>query len=293
MGRIAEEAGLPAGVFNVLTAKDPAEIGAILSTDPRIDVVSFTGSTAVGKTVMRNAADTVKRVFLELGGKSAMVVLDDADLESALFGVFAVCAHSGQGCAIPTRLLIPRARLAEAEALVTAYLGGLSYGSLDTSAEMQGPLISERQRQRVLAYIEQGKAEGARLLMGGGVPAHLKRGFFVEPTVFSDVDNSMSIAREEIFDSVLVIIPYDSEADALRIANDSIYGLSGAVYSASEARAMNFASRVRSGTMMVNGGNFLGPDAPFGGYKQSGNGREMGPEGFEEYLETKTVAVAV
>jgi aldehyde dehydrogenase (NAD+) len=293
LGRIAEEAGLPAGVFNVLTAKDPAEIGAILSTDPRIDVVSFTGSTAVGKTVMRNAADTVKRVFLELGGKSAMVVLDDADLESALFGVFAVCAHSGQGCAIPTRLLIPRARLAEAEALVTAYLGGLSYGSLDTSAEMQGPLISERQRQRVLAYIEQGKAEGARLLMGGGVPAHLKRGFFVEPTVFSDVDNSMSIAREEIFGPVLVMIPYDSEADALRIANDSIYGLSGAVYSASEARAMNFASRVRSGTMMVNGGNFLGPDAPFGGYKQSGNGREMGPEGFEEYLETKTVAVAV
>ncbi|MBD2857847.1 aldehyde dehydrogenase family protein [Spongiibacter sp. KMU-158] len=291
LGKIAEEAGMPAGVFNVLTAADPAAIGELLSTDPRVDVVSFTGSTAVGRAVMRNAADTVKRVFLELGGKSAMVVLDDADLGSAMFGVFGVCAHSGQGCAITTRLLVPREKLAEAEQLAVAYLGGMPYGSTDTRGEMQGPLISQRQRDRVLACIEKGKAEGAKLILGGGVPQHIDRGYFVEPTVFSEVDNSMSIAQEEIFGPVLAIIPYKDEADALRIANDSIYGLSGGVFSASEERALNFASRLRTGTVNINGGNFLGPDAPFGGYKQSGVGREMGPEGFEEYLETKTVAL--
>ncbi len=293
LGRIAAEADMPPGVFNVLTASDPAEIGNFLSTDPRVDVVSFTGSTAVGKIVMANAAQTVKRVFLELGGKSAMVVLDDADLGTALFGSLAICAHSGQGCAITTRLLVPKDKLAETEELLRAYVGGMPYGSADTSGEMQGPLISARQRQRVLDYIELGKREGARLVLGGGVPAHLDKGFFVEPTIFSDVRNDMRIAREEIFGPVLVVIPYEDEADALRIANDSVYGLSGAVYSASEARALAFARQVRSGTMNVNGGNFLGPDAPFGGYKQSGVGREMGPEGFEEYLETKTVAIAV
>lgn len=293
LGLCAAQAGLPAGVFNVLTASEPVAIGELLSRDPRVDVVSFTGSTAVGRAVMRSAADTVKRVFLELGGKSAMVVLEDADLAAAMFGVFGVCAHSGQGCAITTRLLVPRQKLAEAEELAKSYLGGMSYGSEDSSGEMQGPLISNKQRQRVLDYIEQGVAEGAKLIMGGGVPAHLEQGFFVEPTVFSEVSNEMSIAREEIFGPVLVIIPYDDEADALRIANDSIYGLSGAVYSASEQRALEFASRLRSGTVNINGGNFLGPDAPFGGYKQSGVGREMGPEGFEEYLETKTVAIGV
>ncbi len=291
LGKIASEAGMPDGVFNVLTASDPVAIGELLSKDPRVDVVSFTGSTHVGRAVMRNAAETVKRVFLELGGKSAMVVLEDADLGSALFGAFAICAHSGQGCALTTRLLVPRARLAEAEELLKAYLGSVGYGSEDTSAEMQGPLISARQRDRVLSYIEKGKAEGARLILGGGVPGHLDKGYFVEPTIFSDVTNTMTIAREEIFGPVLVVIPYDDEADALRIANDSIYGLSGAVYSASEEHALDFASRMRTGTVNVNGGNFLGPDAPFGGYKQSGNGREMGPEGFDEYLETKTVAL--
>lgn len=293
LGKIAADAGLPAGVFNVLTASDPAEIGELLSRDPRVDVVSFTGSTAVGRQVMKNAADTVKRVFLELGGKSAMVVLEDADLATALFGTFSVCAHSGQGCAITTRLLVPRRKLAEAEELVKAYLGGLSYGSEDTSGEMQGPLISARQRDRVLSYIEKGKQEGAKLILGGGVPSHIERGFFVEPTVFSEVNNTMTIAREEIFGPVLVMIPYDDEEQALEIANDSIYGLSAAVYAGSDERALDFASRLRTGTVNINGGNFLGPDAPFGGYKQSGVGREMGPEGFEEYLETKTVALAV
>lgn len=293
LGRIAAEAELPPGVLNVLTASCPAELGDYLSRDPRVDVVSFTGSTAVGKQVMRNAADSVKRVFLELGGKSAMVLLDDADLASALFGALAICAHSGQGCAITSRLLVPRNRLAQAEALLCEYIGSMRYGSEDTSGEMQGPLISERQRRRVLEYIELAKREGARLILGGGIPAHTQRGYFVEPTVFSDVDNSMRIAQEEVFGPVLALIPYDDEADALRLCNDSIYGLSASVYSSDHDRALAFARRVRSGTVNVNGGNFLGPDAPFGGYKQSGIGREMGPEGFEEYLQTKTIAVAV
>lgn len=293
LGRIAEQAGLPAGVFNVLTASHPAEIGDFLTRDPRVDVVSFTGSTAIGKHVMKNAADTVKRVFLELGGKSAMVILDDADLASSLFGVFSIGAHAGQGCAITTRLLIPKNKQAEVEEILKSYIGMLGYGDPESESDMMGPLISAKQRDRVLSYIEKGKQEGARLLMGGGKPAHLKKGFYVEPTVFVDVDNSMTIAQEEIFGPVLAVIGYEDEADALRITNDSPYGLSGAVYSASEERALNFARQVRTGTMNVNGGNFLGPDAPFGGYKQSGLGREMGPEGFEEYLETKTVAIAV
>lgn len=290
LGRYAKEAGFPAGVFNVLTALEPAEIGNFLSTDPRVDVVSFTGSTAVGRHIAKNGADTVKRVFLELGGKSAMIVLDDADLATALFGVFSVCAHAGQGCAITTRLLVPKAKLAEAEELVKAYLGGATYGSADTSGEMMGPLINKRQQSRVLGMIEDAKKEGARLILGGGRPAHLEKGWFVEPTVFSDVTNDMTIAQEEVFGPVLVMIPFEDDDDAIRIANDSIYGLSGAVYSADEDRATRFARRIRTGTVNVNGGAFLGGDAPFGGYKQSGVGREMGPEGFEEYLETKTIA---
>lgn len=292
-GRLAKEAGLPAGVFNVLTASHPAEIGDFLTSDPRVDVVSFTGSTAIGKHVMKNSADTVKRVFLELGGKSAMVILEDADIASSLFGVFSIGANAGQGCAITTRLLIPKARQAEVEEILKSYIGMLGYGDPESEADMMGPLISAKQRDRVLAYIEKGKEEGARLLMGGGRPAHLDKGYYVEPTVFVDVDNSMTIAQEEIFGPVLAVIAYDDEADALRIANDSPYGLSGAVYAATEERALEFASKIRTGTININGGNFLGPDAPFGGYKQSGVGREMGPEGFEEYLETKTLAVAV
>ncbi|MCB1706044.1 MAG: aldehyde dehydrogenase family protein [Halioglobus sp.] len=293
LGRYAKEAGFPAGVLNVLTAQDPAEIGNFLTTDPRVDVVSFTGSTAVGRHIVKNSADTIKRVFLELGGKSAMIVLEDADLGTALFGVFSVCAHAGQGCAITTRLLVPRSRLAEAEELVKAYLGGVTYGSPDTSGELMGPLISKRQQSRVLGMIEDAKKEGARLILGGGRPAHLKKGWFVEPTVFSDVTNDMTIAQEEVFGPVLVIIPYEDEDDAVRIANDSIYGLSGAVYSADEERATAVARRIRTGTIGINGAAWLGGDAPFGGYKQSGIGREMGPEGFDEYLETKTIAYPV
>lgn len=293
LGRYAAEAGFPAGVFNVLTAEEPAAIGDFLCTDPRVDVVSFTGSTQIGRRVMANAAATVKKVFLELGGKSAMIVLDDADLASALFGSFAITAHAGQGCAITTRLLVPRDKLAETEKLLKAYLGGLNYGSEDTSGEMMGPLINDRQRERVLGMIKDAVDEGAKLVLGGSAAEHLDTGFYVQPTVLSEVDNSMRIAQEEVFGPVLAVIPYEDEDHAVAIANDSIYGLSGAIYSGSEERAMAVAARIRTGTLNINGGNFLGPDAPFGGYKQSGLGREMGPEGFEEYLETKTIAIAV
>lgn len=290
MGRIAAEfTDFPPGVFNILTASDPAEIGEFLTRDKRVDAISFTGSTAVGKHIMQNAAATVKKVFLELGGKSAHIILDDADLGSALLAGLGVCFHAGQGCAITTRMLIPRARQAEAEELLKSYFPMIQYGDPDSSDQIMGPLINEKQQQRVLAYIEQGKAEGARLLLGGGKPD--LPGYYLEPTVFVDVTNDMTIAQEEIFGPVLVVIPYDDEADAIRIANDSDYGLSGSIASASTERALNVARRLRTGTVNINGGIFLGPDAPFGGYKQSGVGREMGPEGIDEYLETKTVAI--
>jgi aldehyde dehydrogenase (NAD+) len=292
LGRlVAEQTDIPPGVFNVITASDPREVGEQLVADPRVDMVSFTGSTAVGKAIMARAAATVKKVFLELGGKSANIILDDADLESSLLSALAVCFHAGQGCALNTRLLIPRTRQAEVESLLETYFGYISYGDPDSDSQIMGPLVNARQRDRVLAYIETGKAEGARLLLGGNTPSHLVRGFYVEPTVFVDVSNDMRIAREEIFGPVLCVIAYDDEEDAVRIANDSEFGLSGSVWSASEARAVAVARRIRAGTVNVNGGNFYAADAPFGGYKQSGIGREMGREGFEEYLETKTIAI--
>lgn len=294
LGRVVKEhTDIPAGVFNVITSQDPREVGDQLVGDPRVDMVSFTGSTSVGKHIMARAAQTVKKVFLELGGKSANIILDDADLNASLLTCLAVCFHSGQGCAINTRLLIPRSRQEEVEALLPTYFGFIEYGDPASDSQIMGSLVNARQRDRVLAYIEKGKAEGARLLLGGGIPAHMDKGYYVEPTVFMDVTNDMTIAREEIFGPVLAVIAYDDEEDAVRIANDSDYGLSGGVWSASEDRALAVARRIRSGTINVNGGNFYGADAPFGGYKQSGVGREMGLEGFEEYLETKTIAIAV
>ncbi len=294
LGRIVNEhTDIPAGVFNVITSEDPVTVGAQLVSDPRVDMVSFTGSTAVGKHIMARAAQTVKKVFLELGGKSANIVLDDADLGSSLLSALAVCFHAGQGCALNTRLLVPRERQSEVEELLKTYFGFISYGDPQADGAIMGPQVNARQRERVLAYIEQGKAEGARLLLGGGRPAHLEKGYYVEPTVFVDVTNDMTIAREEIFGPVLAVIAYDDEEDAIRIANDSDFGLSGSVWSASEERGLSVARRIRTGTINVNGGNFYGADAPFGGYKQSGVGREMGPEGFEEYLETKTIAIGV
>ncbi len=292
LGRVVKEhTDIPAGVFNVITSEDPITVGDQLVGDPRVDMVSFTGSTGVGKHIMARASQTVKKVFLELGGKSANIMLDDADLSQSLLTALSVCFHSGQGCAIHTRLLVPKKRVEEVEELLKTYFSFIHYGD-PNSDQIMGPLINARQYERVLSYIETGKKEGARVLLGGGA-ADLEKGYYVQPTVFMDVTNDMTIAREEIFGPVLAVITYDDEDDAVRIANDSDFGLSGGVWSADEERALAVARRLRTGTVNVNGGNFYGADAPFGGYKQSGIGREMGREGFEEYLETKTIAIGV
>jgi aldehyde dehydrogenase (NAD+) len=288
---IAEQTELPPGVLNIVTARDPAEVGDQLTGDPRVDVISFTGSTAVGKHIMRRCADRLARVFLELGGKSAQIFLDDADLLKLVPAAGAgICTHGGQGCAITTRMLLPRSRYAECvEALKVAYQN-LPYGDPTQMGNLMGPLINARQRERVLGYIEKGKAEGARCVAGGGRPAKFAKGYYVEPTLFVDVDPRATIAQEEIFGPVLSVIPYDTEEDAVRIANDSRYGLSGSVFSGSLEHAMRVAKRIRTGTLSVNGGQWFAPDSPFGGYKESGIGREHGVAGFEEYLEIKTLA---
>jgi aldehyde dehydrogenase (NAD+) len=288
---VAEKTDIPPGVFNVLTSSEPAAVGEYLVCDPRVDLVSFTGSTATGRRIMAAASGTVKRVFLELGGKSANIILDDADFSTALLSGLAVCYHAGQGCALPTRILLPKSRYEEGVQTLKALFGYVQPGDQFADQQIMGPLVSARQRDRVLEYIEIGKREGARLVCGGGRPKHLEKGFYVEPTLFADVTNDMRIAQEEIFGPVLVAIAYTDDDDAVRIANDSIYGLSGAIVSKDRERALKMARRIRTGTLNVNGANFFAPDAPFGGYKQSGIGREMGVQGFEEYLETKTVAV--
>lgn len=288
---IAERTDIPAGVVNVITSSDHAR-GEQLVTDPRVDMISFTGSTATGRRIMAQGAASLKRLFLELGGKSAQIYLDDTDLESALaIAAFSVCAHGGQGCAMPTRMLLPRSRYDEGLEIVTQAFRDLKYGDPMNFDNLQGPQISRGQRDKILGMIEQGVAEGARLVLGGGKPAHLEKGWYVEPTVFADVDNSMSIARDEIFGPVLSVIPFDDDEDAVRIANDSEYGLSGMVSSGDLDRALAVASRVRSGTMTVNGGQWYGADAPFGGFKASGVGRQNGDEGLEQYLETRTIGM--
>jgi aldehyde dehydrogenase (NAD+) len=264
-------------------------VGDALTGDARVDVISFTGSTAVGKHIMERCAKSLTPVFLELGGKSANIVLDDAPLESVVPAGAMVCMHAGQGCAITTRMLLPRSRYDEAIELLKPAYEAIGYGDPSNPANIMGPLINAKQRDRVLGYIETGVKEGAKLLVGGGRPSHLEKGFFVEPTLFVDVDPDATIAQEEIFGPVLAVIPFDDDDDAVRIANNSKYGLSGAVSSASLDRAMAVARRVRTGTLGVNGGMWFGPDSPFGGYKQSGLGREHGLEGFEEYLQIKTI----
>jgi aldehyde dehydrogenase (NAD+) len=240
---------------------------------------------------MERAAATVKKVFLELGGKSANVVLDDANLAAVLPMTAFTCVHGGQGCALTTRLLLPRARYAEGLAMVKAAFERWKYGDPTNPAHMQGPQISRRQQERVLAYIEKGRQEGAKLLVGGGVPKQLAKGFYVEPTLFADVDPDSTLAQEEIFGPVLCVIPFDGDDDAVRIANRSSYGLSGAVHSSATSRALAVARRIRTGTLSVNGAQWFHVDNPFGGYKQSGVGRENGRMGFEEYLETKLIAL--
>ena len=288
LGRlISERTDIPAGVVNVITSESH-ERGQQLVEDARVDLVSFTGSTATGRRIMELGASTLKRLFLELGGKSANIVLDDADFTTALSTAIFVCVHAGQGCALPTRLLLPRSRYDEGVETVAESFKTVNFGDPNDIEVMAGPLINARQQRRVLNYIDAGVAAGARLVVGGG-RGGFDRGFFVEPTLFADVDNSMTIAQEEIFGPVLAVIPFEDDDDAVRIANASIYGLSGMVDSASLERSMAVARRIRTGTLSVNGGNWYAADSPFGGYKASGVGRQGGREGFEQYLETKTI----
>ena len=289
LGRlVAEHTDIPAGVFNVVTPLSN-EVAATLTTDPRVDMVSFTGSTATGKAIMAAAAPTLKKVFLELGGKSAAIALDDADV-AAVAGAtaFAACIHAGQGCAITTRLVVPRAKYDEAVQVAAATMESIGAKDPSDPGAICGPVISQVQRDRVEEYLRIAVEEGGTFATGGKIID--QDGYWVEPTVVAGLDNSSRLAQEEIFGPVLVVIPHDGDDDAVRIANDSAYGLSGSVDSADLARAKAVAARIRTGTLAVNGGVWFSPDAPFGGYKASGIGREMGVAGFEEYLEMKTIA---
>ena len=289
---ITEHTDIPPGVVNIVTASDHS-VGALLSKDPRVDMVSFTGSTNTGRAVMSDGSATLKKVFLELGGKSAFLVLDDADLAGACsMSAFTASMHAGQGCAITTRLVVPRGRYDEAVEAAAATMSGLRPGDPTDAGTICGPVISARQRDRVQGYLDSAVDEGGTFACGGGRPADRDTGFFIEPTVIAGLDNSAKVAREEIFGPVLTVIAHDGDDDAVRIANDSPYGLSGTVFSSDPQRAAGIAARMRVGTVNINGGVWYSADMPFGGYKQSGIGREMGLAGFEEYLEIKAIATA-
>ncbi len=293
LGELGAQTDLPPGVLNIVTSSDHA-VGAMLTSDPRVDMVSFTGSTATGRAVMAAAAPTVKKVFLELGGKSAFLVLDDADFNAACsMAAFTASMHAGQGCAITTRLVVPRTHYDDAVAAAARTMSGIKPGDPTSPGTICGPVISARQRDRVQSYLDLAIAEGGSFACGGGRPEGRDRGFFIEPTVIAGLDNTARVAREEIFGPVLTVIAHDGDDDAVRIANDSPYGLSGTVFSADPQRAQAVADRLRVGTVNVNGGVWYSADVPFGGYKQSGVGREMGVAGFEEYLELKSIATAV
>ncbi|HEY1990620.1 MAG TPA: aldehyde dehydrogenase family protein [Acidimicrobiales bacterium] len=289
LAEIFEQVGLPAGVFNLVSGVGPV-VGEAIAAHPDVDMVSFTGSTRAGKRVSELASASVKRVALELGGKSANVILDDADLAKAVpDGVQKCFLNSGQTCSALTRMLVPRERLAEVETLAVAAAEAFTPGDPFDPASRLGPLVSGIQRDRVRNLIDKGVGEGATLLTGGGeAPEGLSVGFFVRPTVFSGVTRDMTIARDEIFGPVLSIIPYDTEEEAVDIANDTDYGLAGGVWSGDPERAKAVARQLRAGQIEVNGGGF-NPMAPFGGYKQSGNGREYGSFGLEEFLEVKAM----
>ena len=284
-----DEAGVPAGVFNLVNGDGP-EVGAALSSHPDVDMMSFTGSTRAGVEVAKNAAPTVKRVAQELGGKSANIILDDADFTKNISrDVFGMCMNSGQSCNAPTRMLVPEARMDEAAAIAKAAAANIKVGDPTAEGTTIGPVVSEVQFNKIQALIQQGIDEGAKLEIGGtGRPDGLNRGYYIRPTVFSHVTNEMSIAREEIFGPVLSLIGYQDDDHAVAIANDTVYGLSGYISSGDPERAKAMARRIRTGNVHLNGAP-MDNNAPFGGYKQSGNGREWGRFGFEEFLETKAI----
>ncbi|MGE2728294.1 aldehyde dehydrogenase family protein [Mycolicibacterium vaccae] len=289
LGEVAEAAGLPPGTLNIVTGDVAA--GETLTRHPGVDIVSFTGSDTVGRKVYGQGAESIKKVVLELGGKSANILLDDADLDKAMEAVLGgFITHAGQGCALQTRILVHRSLHDDLVARIVGVLGFISVGDPADPATMVGPLIRAVQRERVEALIAAGVEEGAEIAYGGGRPAHLERGYFIEPTLFVGVDNKMRIAQEEFFGPVAVVIPFDDDDEAVRIANDSRYGLSGGVWSADPLRAAGVARRLRTGMVVINGGGGgLNPAAPFGGYKQSGIGREFGEYGLSEYLQHKTL----
>jgi aldehyde dehydrogenase (NAD+) len=292
LGRIvAEETDIPAGVFNVVVS-NANEVGAALSADPRVDMITFTGSTATGRAVLAAAAPTVKRTLLELGGKSAHIVLDDADFTKCLpTAAMLACIMSGQSCTLPSRILLPRSRYAEGLQILKAAMEAFPVGDPWDPRNMQGPQISEAQRQKVLRLIQAGVDSGATLITGGGIPRQCAKGYYVQATLLADVDPDSQVAQEEIFGPVLCVTPYDTDDEAVGLANNSIYGLSGEVSSADTERAKSVAMRMRTGTVTINGGSFFGPTSPFGGTKQSGLGYRNGQHGFKEYLQLKTMGL--
>ncbi|TCN49776.1 aldehyde dehydrogenase (NAD+) [Rhodococcus sp. SMB37] len=297
LGRlVAEKTDIPAGVFNVVTTPDN-DVAGLLADDPRVDLLSFTGSTAVGRALMRRAADTMKRTFLELGGKSALIVTDGADLSKAIMATIGACSHAGQACAVNTRILVHESLFDDLSAGAAEAYRQLPVGDPAAAGTFVGPLISDAQKQKVLGMLEQARIDGAQFLVGGGevdgLDEHLRGGHFVAPTLVTGVDNSEAIAQDEIFGPVAILIPFATDDEAIRLANDSPFGLAGAVMTDSFERGEAIARRVRTGAIGINGGSFYGADAPFGGFKNSGIGRQCGMEGFEQYLETKTLAARV
>ena len=289
LAEVIHEAGVPAGVFNLVNGYGPV-VGEAIAAHPDVDMVSFTGSTRAGKRVAELGAQTVKRVTQELGGKSANIILDDADLDSAVAaGVQACYLNSGQTCSAPTRMLVPRSRQEDAVEVAKRTAESLNFGDPFGDGTTHGPIVHSAQWEKVKGLIAKGVEEGARLVTGGAErPDGVDTGYFVQPTVFADVTNDMAIAREEIFGPVLSIIPYEDEEEAVKIANDTIYGLAGCVWGGDHERAARVARQIRAGQVTINSAGF-DINAPFGGYKQSGNGRELGEFGIEEYLETKAL----
>jgi acyl-CoA reductase-like NAD-dependent aldehyde dehydrogenase len=288
---IAEETDIPPGVFNVVVS-NANEVGAALTADPRVDMITFTGSTATGRAILAAAAPTVKKTLLELGGKSAHIVLDDADLNTALsMAAMMACVMSGQSCILPSRILLPRNRYDEGLDILKTMMENFPVGDPWTPGTMQGPQISAGQRDKVLGLIHSGIESGARLLTGGGIPQNLPVGYYTQPTLLADVDPDSQVAQEEIFGPVLTVTPYDTDDEAVAIANNTIYGLSGEVSGTDLDRAFTIACRMRTGNVTINGKTHFGITSPFGGTKQSGLGYRNSDEGYTEYLHAKTIGM--